>query len=66
MTADELRRRERKYRTAALRAGQALDVRNNGVHEALNDGWTHAQVAEATGLTRSRVGQIATKGQIER
>jgi transcriptional regulator with XRE-family HTH domain len=29
------------------------------IRQALEQGWTHAQIAQATGLTRSRVGQLA-------
>jgi len=50
-----------------IRAGHR-DVRNleaeriAAIHQALADGWTHAQIARATGLTRGRVGQIAAHG----
>jgi transcriptional regulator with XRE-family HTH domain len=37
------------------------EQRNAAVREALREGWTHAQIAQATGLTRSRVGQIAQR-----
>ena len=37
----------------------ARDARNAAVRQAIADGWTHAQIANATGLTRSRIGQIA-------
>lgn len=33
--------------------------RDKLVRQALKRGWSHARISEATGLTRSRVGQIA-------
>lgn len=59
MTADELRRAEARYQRAFRVAEQARHDRNEAVQQAIRAGWTHAQIAEATGLTRSRVGQIA-------
>ena len=59
MTADELRRIEARYQRAFRRSEAEREVRNAAVREALAAGWTHAAVAGATGLTRSRVGQIA-------
>lgn len=58
MTVDELRRAEARYQRAFERAERARQERNEAVCLALAKGWTHAQIAEATGLTRSRVGQI--------
>lgn len=58
MTADELRKAEVRYERAARRAEEAREARNAAVRAALADGWTHAQVAEATGLSRGRVGQL--------
>lgn len=59
MTADELRKAEERYRKAADRADEAREDRNRAVLAAITDGWTHAQIAKVTGLTRARVGQIA-------
>lgn len=59
MTAKQLRDAERKYQTAARRSESARLERNRMVLAALRENWTHAQIAEATGLTRGRVGQIA-------
>jgi hypothetical protein len=58
-TAAHLRRLSARIRTrqAALRTLE--DERNQAVREAIAAGWTHAQIAQATGLTRTRVGQIA-------
>jgi hypothetical protein len=58
-TADSLRNAERAYRRAAARAEEARAARNRAVWDALDEGWTHARIADATGLTRARVGQIA-------
>lgn len=59
MTAAELRNAQRAHERAASRYHHTREVRNRLVRAALEDGWTHAQIAQATGLTRSRVGQIA-------
>lgn len=59
MTVEGLRKAETAYRAATQRREQAREARNAAVREALLEGMTHAQIAEATGLTRSRVGQIA-------
>ena len=59
MTSEELRKAEARYQRAYRRAEEAREARNAAVCDALDAGWTHAQIAEATGLTRSRVGQIA-------
>lgn len=50
---------EARYQRAFRRAEEAREERNRLVREAVETGCTHAQIAEATGLTRSRVGQIA-------
>jgi DNA-binding NarL/FixJ family response regulator len=50
------------YERASTRAEQAREKRNRIVREALGRGWTHTAIAEATGLTRGRVGQIAQRG----
>lgn len=59
MTADHLRAAERRYRQATIKTEQAREDRNRAVLAALEDGWTHARIAEATGLTRGRIGQMA-------
>lgn len=58
MTADELRKAEARYKRAAKRADEAREERNRLVRAALAEGWTHAKIAEATGLTRGRIGQM--------
>jgi hypothetical protein len=58
VTADELRKAEARYQRAFRRSEEAREERNRLVVAALADGWTHARIAEATGLTRGRVGQF--------
>jgi DNA-binding NarL/FixJ family response regulator len=58
MTPAELREAEARYQRASRRSEQARTERNRLVREALAAGWTHAQIAEATGLSRGRVSQI--------
>jgi hypothetical protein len=50
---------EARYQRAFRRSEVERERRNAAVREALAAGWTHARIAEATGLTRGRVGQIA-------
>lgn len=59
MTAEELRKAEARYQRASRRSEAEREARNAAVREALEEGWTHAQIARATGLTRGRVGQVA-------
>jgi hypothetical protein len=59
MTAAELRKVERAYQRAAARAEQLRQERNAAVRQALDAGWTHQAIRDATGLSRGRVGQIA-------
>jgi hypothetical protein len=61
MTPDELRKAEARYQRAFARSEAARESRNAIVREALAAGWTHAQIAQATGLTRGRVGQLAQR-----
>lgn len=62
MTRDVLRKAEAAHRAASRRSDEKREARNRAVRDALAAGWTHAQIAEATGLTRGRVGQIASRG----
>lgn len=59
MKPELLRAAEVRYQHAAAHAERERANRNEAVRQALEAGWTHAQIAHATGLTRSRVGQIA-------
>jgi CRP-like cAMP-binding protein len=61
MTAEELRKAEARYQRAFRRAEEAREARNAAVRSALDVGWTHARIAEVTGLTRGRIGQIASR-----
>lgn len=58
MTAAELQQAEATYRAAFGRSEAARAERNAAVRRALADGWTHQQIADATGLTRARVSQV--------
>lgn len=51
---------ERDLRVAESGRDAARARRDGVIAARLADGWTHAQLAEATGLTRGRIGQIAT------
>jgi transcriptional regulator with XRE-family HTH domain len=59
VTADELRKAEARYQRAFARSEELRRERNALILDALAAGWTHAQIAKATGMTRSRVGQLA-------
>jgi DNA-binding NarL/FixJ family response regulator len=59
MTPEDLRKAEARYQRAFRRSEEAREERNRLVVQALADGWTHARIAEATGLTRGRIGQLA-------
>lgn len=61
MTTDELHNAETHYQQASRRAEEARELRNTTIRTALTDGWTHAQIARATGLTRGRIGQLAQR-----
>jgi hypothetical protein len=58
MTARDLHRAEAAYRKATWAAEAARTHRNDLVRQALAEGWTHQAIADATGLTRSRVSQV--------
>lgn len=61
MTAEELQALEDAYRDAAGAAETARQARNEGVRQAVREGWSHARIARALGLSRARVGQMALK-----
>jgi len=61
MTANELRQAERRFQRRSALAEQAREQRNDLIRQAIRAGWTHGQVADATGLTRGRVNQIANQ-----
>lgn len=57
--ARELRRSEQAFQRAYGRTNTLREHRNRLVREAIAAGWSHAQVARATGMSRARVGQLA-------
>lgn len=62
MTADELREVEAAHQAAFGLSEIKREERNAAVRQALEEGWSQAKIAEATGLTRGRINQI-TKDQ---
>lgn len=61
MTSQHLCDLEKCYQHVHKQAERARQERNAGIREAVEDGWTHAEIARATGLTRGRVGQLAMR-----
>jgi hypothetical protein len=59
ITVEDLQRAEYRYQWEVEMLETSLVERNRAVRKAIELGWTHAQVAAATGLSRARVGQIA-------
>jgi hypothetical protein len=58
MTAKELRKAEAAHQAASRRYEKTRATRNAAVKQALAEGWTHAAISQATGLSRGRIGQI--------
>lgn len=58
LTEWDLAEAERRFRELTAEVERARERRNRIVRDAVASGWTHARIAEATGLTRARVGQI--------
>ena len=58
MTIRELRSIEARYQRAFRVSETHREARNIAVRRALTEGWTHRQIADATGLSRGRIGQI--------
>jgi hypothetical protein len=65
VTTDTLRKAEARYQRAFRRSEDAREERNRLLCHAVAGGWSHARIAEATGLTRARVGQIAVTCKTE-
>ncbi len=63
MTAADLAKRGAAWRRAQDRADALAFDRDAAILEALAARLTHAQIAEATGLTRGRIGQIALRSR---
>ena len=61
MTTDDLRAAEHRFHRADQDREQAREYRNQLIRQAVTNGWTHAQVADAVGFSRARVAQIAPK-----
>lgn len=59
ITPKQLATLEAAYRAASEDAESKRAKRNAGIRRALAEGRTHAWVADATGLSRGRVNQIA-------
>jgi transcriptional regulator with GAF, ATPase, and Fis domain len=59
----DLRAAEAAVQSASVRADELRGERDRLVRAATQDGWSHARIARALGLTRGRVGQIATAGR---
>ena len=64
-TPEELRKAEARYQRAFAVAETRREERNAAVRRALADGWTHAAISSATGLSRGRVGQIKQSPQAQ-
>lgn len=58
MTQEELREAEARYQRAFARSETEREARNEALRRAAAEGWSHARIADATGLGRARVGQI--------
>jgi DNA-binding NarL/FixJ family response regulator len=58
ITNRKLEQAEAAFRKAAERAEEHRQRRNALVREAIAEGWTHQEIADATGLARSRVSQL--------
>ncbi len=58
ITADDIRRVDTAWKTAAADATEKSKERKRVIRQALQEGWTHAQVAAVLGVTRGRIGQI--------
>jgi hypothetical protein len=54
----QLRRTQAAYQAAFAHAEQLRQQRGRLIAQALEEGWTHAQIARAAGITRSRIGQM--------
>lgn len=58
MTRAELRKLQRDYERAAAKVEVLRAARNDAIRQHIAEGWTHAAISEATGLSRGRVAQI--------
>jgi hypothetical protein len=60
MTTAQLRRAADRYQAAQARADAALKVRDALIEDALLAGWKLRDIADATGVTVGRIGQLNT------
>jgi hypothetical protein len=58
---DVLTDHQNEYAYHLEQANEARENRDRAILAALTEGYTHTQIAEATGLTRGRIGQIANR-----
>lgn len=59
VSADQLREAQEAFEAAEATREQTRERRNQLVSEARNEGWTQQQIADATGITRGRINQLA-------
>jgi uncharacterized protein YerC len=59
VTPNQLRTAEAAFKKAETARERAREKRNQVVRAALEAGWTHQQISDATGLSRGRISQIA-------
>lgn len=59
VTADQLREAQEAFEIAETARETARELRNQLVSEARREGWTQQQIADATGITRGRINQLA-------
>ena len=60
-TEKALRAAQRKFERLETRTEEARVQRDALVDAALEAGWSHGRIARALGLSRGRVGQIASR-----
>lgn len=60
ITKLKLKRAEAAFQASAVRYERNRERRNALFNEAIAEGWSLAQIADATGLARSRVGQLTS------
>jgi DNA-directed RNA polymerase specialized sigma24 family protein len=60
-TASQLAKVQAAHEAALRRYEGALAARDDAIRQAVEDGWTQTQIAEAMGLTRGRVGQLVSR-----
>jgi hypothetical protein len=61
MTVEELRQAETRFQRAYRRSETEREQRNAVVREAIAAGWPYSRIAEAMGVSKARVGQIALR-----